>query len=74
MQNKYSKKQLEELYCCHIFKSTGFEDSGSTFWIAEGLPIEKNNDNQLFSSASGFTLEELHEEIRQRIKAHCIKF
>ena len=36
MKNKYSKKQLEELYNCEIFKDTGF-DSDLKFWVAQGL-------------------------------------
>ena len=34
MENKYSKKQLEELYNCEIFKDTGF-DSCTKFWVAQ---------------------------------------
>lgn len=34
MKNKYSKKQLEELYNCEIFKDTGF-DSCTKFWVAQ---------------------------------------
>lgn len=40
MQNKYSKKQLEELYNCIIFKDFGFDDS-YLFWVAQGLPLQK---------------------------------
>jgi len=38
MQNKYSKKQLEELYNCEIFKDSGF-DSSYLYWTAHGLPF-----------------------------------
>ena len=40
MKNKYSKKQLEELYNCTIFKDTGF-DSDLKFWVAHGLHSQK---------------------------------
>ena len=41
MKNKYSKKQLEELYNCEIFKDTGF-DSCTKFWVAQGLPFTED--------------------------------
>ena len=41
MKNKYSKKQLEELYNCKIFKDTGF-DSDLKFWVAQGLPFTED--------------------------------
>ena len=65
MVNHYTKKQLEELYNCEIIKDTGFDDS-HTFWVARGLPLD-GYDEPIFSDASGFTLDELHEEIRNNI-------
>lgn len=51
MKNKYSKKQLEELYNCEIFKDTGF-DSCTKFWVAQGLPFTEDG-------------EDIREEIRK---------
>ena len=74
MQNKYSKKQLEELYHCQIFKDTGFDDSHQ-FWTAHGEPVDKNIDSsELFTYADGWDLDELHENIREEIRKHCIVF
>ena len=67
MENKYSKKQLEELYNCQIFKDNGFDDS-HLFWTVHGLPIDSKDDNTiLFEYADGWDLNELHENIRERI-------
>lgn len=39
MKNKYSRKQLEELYNCKIFKTTTCDEDNYTFWAAQGLPF-----------------------------------
>lgn len=52
MKNKYTKKQLEELYNCIIFKDTGF-DSDLKFWVAQGLPFTENGEDSLFTCADG---------------------
>ena len=62
MQNKYSKKQLEELYNCDIFKDSGFDDS-RLFWVAQGLPFTEDGDNCLFVHADGWDLEKQLEGI-----------
>jgi ATP-dependent Lon protease len=73
LQNKYSKKQLEELYNCDIFKDSGFDDS-HLFWVAQGLPFTEDGDDCLFVHADGWDLDELHENIREAIREHCIVF
>lgn len=73
MRNKYSKKQLEELYNCDIFKDFGFDDS-HLFWVAQGLPFTENGDDCLFVHADGWDLDELHENIRAAIRENCIVF
>ena len=73
LQNKYSKKQLEELYNCSIFKDSVFDD-GHLFWVAQGLPFTENGDDCLFLYANGWDLDELHEDIREAIREHCIIF
>lgn len=73
MQNKYSKKQLEELYNCDIFKDFGFDD-GHLFWVAQGLSFTEDGDDYLFIYADGWTLDELHENIRKAILENCIVF
>lgn len=73
MKNKYSKKQLEELYNCEIFKDTGF-DSDLKFWVAQGLPFTENGEDFLFTYADGWDLDELHENIREAIRENCIVF
>ena len=73
LQNKYSKKQLEELYNCDIFKDSGFDDS-HLFWVAQGLPFTEDGDDCLFVHADGWDLNELHENIRAAIRGHCIVF
>ena len=67
MKNKYSKKQLEELYNCEIFKDTGF-DSCTKFWVAQGLPFTEDGEDILFTYADGWDLNELHENIREEIR------
>ena len=60
MKNEYSKKQLEELYNCTIFRDTGF-DSGLKFWVAQGLPFTESGEYKLYSLSDGLDLVELHE-------------
>lgn len=73
LKNKYSKKQLEELYNCDIFKDSGFDDS-HLFWVAQGLPFTEDGEDNLFEYADGWDLDELHENIREAIREHCIVF
>ena len=73
MKNKYSKKQLEELYNCEIFKDTGF-DSCTKFWVAQGLPFTEDGEDILFTYADGWDLNELHENIREEIRKSVIVF
>ena len=72
MEQKYSKKQLEELYNCTIFKDTGFDDSHQ-FWTAHGNPLYEDSDNVLFTYADGWDLKELHENIREAIMNETLK-
>lgn len=65
MKEHYTKKQLEELYNCTIFKDTGFDDSHQ-FWTAHGREVEPYEE-PIFTYADGWTLDELHENIRQEI-------
>lgn len=74
MQNKYSKKQLEELYNCDIFKDFEGNDDGYLFWVAQGLPFTEDGDDFLFTYADGDNLDELHENIREAIRENCIVF
>lgn len=69
MQNKYSKKQLEEIYNCDIFK-----DSELGLWVAQRLQFTEDEEDYLFVHASGQDLDELHENIRRKICNHCIVF
>ncbi len=71
MKNKYSKKQLEELYNCKIFREA---DEEFWIWIAQGLPFTENGKDNLFTSAMGWDLDELHEHIREEIRDSCIVF
>lgn len=73
MKNKYSKKQLEELYNCEIFKDTGF-DSDLKFCVAQGLPFTEDVEDNLFTYADGWDLDELHENIREAIRESVIVF
>lgn len=73
MKNKYSRKQLEELYNCSISKDSGFDDE-HLFWVAQGLPITENGEDNLFTYADGWNLDELHENIREAIRENCIVF
>ena len=66
MINKYTKKQLEELYICSISSDSGF-DSSAKYQVALGNPINEDGD-MLFEYADGWTLDELHDNIRKRIK------
>lgn len=66
MINKYTKKQLEELYVCSINTDSGF-DNPSKYLVALGNPINENGD-VLFEYADGWTIAELHNNIRNRIK------
>jgi len=66
MNQKYTKKQLEELYVCSIHSDSGF-DSSTKYLVALGNPINDNGD-VLFEYADGWTLAELHDNIRKRIK------
>lgn len=66
MKEHYTKKQLEELYNCEIFKDTGF-DNGHSFWTAHGRPLSDDKEEPLFTYADGWTLDELHENIRDEI-------
>ena len=74
MQNKYSRKQLEELYNCKIFKTTTCDEDNYVFWAAQGLPFTENGENRLFGDACGWDLDELHEDIRNAIRETCIVF
>lgn len=60
MNNKYSKKQLEELYNCEITKNV-------SIYIAYGHNLTENKNDALFDQASGSTLEFLHDNIREKI-------
>lgn len=73
MKNKYTKKQLEELYNCEIFKDTGY-DSDLKYWVAQGLPFTENGEDSLFTYADGWNLDELHENIREEIRKSVIVF
>lgn len=74
MQNKYSRKQLEELYNCKIFKTTTCDEDNYVFWAAQGLPFTENGEDKLFGDACGWDLDELHEDIRNAIRETCIVF
>ena len=71
MKEHYSKKQLEEIYNCEIFKDFGFDDS-HLYWVANGLPIE-GTDECIFDYADGWTLDELHENIREIMMNRLLK-
>ena len=62
MKEKYSKKQLEEIYNCEINKELGVDNQ--LYWVAKGLPI-KEAKGSLFARADGLTLDELHKNIRE---------
>ena len=66
MQNKYSKKQIEELYNCDIFK-----DSDLGLWVAQGLQFTDDEEDCFFVQALGQDLDELHENIRKKIRNRC---
>jgi len=66
MNCNYTKKQLEELYMCSIHSDNGF-DSSAKYLVALGNPINENGD-VLFEYADGWTLANLHNNIRKRIK------
>ena len=71
MKEHYSKKQLEELYNCDIFKDNGFDDSHQ-FWVAHGQELTEGGEDELFIYADGWTLDELHENIREAIYERVI--
>lgn len=71
MINKYTKKQLEELYMCSISSDSGF-DSSTKYLVALGNPINEDGD-VLFEYADGWTIAELHDNIRKRIKHELLR-
>ena len=66
MQNKYSKKQIEELYNCDIFK-----DSDLGLWVAQAVQFTDDEEDCFFVQASGHDVDELHENIRKKIRDHA---
>ena len=52
MENKYSRKQLEELYNCSISKDSGFDDD-HLFWVAQGLPITEDGEDDIHMQTDG---------------------
>ena len=66
MQNKYSKKQIEELYNCDIFK-----DSDLGLWVAQAVQFTEDEEDCFFVQASGHDIDELHENIRKKIRNHA---
>ena len=66
MQNKYSKKQIEELYNCEIFK-----DSDLGLWVAQAVQFTDDEEDCFFVQASGHDVDELHENIRKKIRNHA---
>ena len=44
------------------------------FWVAQGLPFTEDGGDCLFIHADGWDLDELHENIREAIREHCIVF
>ena len=66
MKNKYSKKQLEELYNCEIFK-----DSELGLWVAQAVQFTDDEADCFFVQASGHDVDELHENIRKKIRNHA---
>ena len=44
------------------------------FWVAQGLPFTEDGGDCLFVHADGWDLDELHENIREAIREHCIVF
>ena len=74
MKCNYSKKQLEELYNCEIYKQWWHDGDSPFMWVAHGEPIDTNiDDSTLFKLASGYTLQELHEDIRAQILEKILK-
>lgn len=53
--------------------STGF-DSDLKFWVAQGLPFTEDGEDNLFTYADGWDLDELHENIREAIRESVIVF
>lgn len=47
---------------------------GHLFWVAQGLSFTEDGDDYLFIYADGWTLDELHENIRKAILENCIVF
>ena len=66
MENKYSKKQIEELYNCEIFK-----DSDLGLWVAQAVQFTDDEEDCFFVQASGHDVDELHENIRKKIRNHA---
>ena len=66
MQNKYSKKQIEELYNCEIFK-----DSDLGLWVAQAVNFTEDEEDCFFVQATGHDVDELHENIRKKIRNHA---
>ena len=58
-----------------IFKETVRRfDNSHLFWTAHGLPLTEDGEDILFTYADGWDLNELHENIREAIREHCIVF
>ena len=72
MEQKYSKKQLEELYHCNIFKDYAGFDGGHLSWCAKGLPVG-DKEPPLFNFACAWNLDELHEDIRECISSNFVR-
>ena len=59
MKEKYTKKQIEEIYNCKVNKT----EEG--FYTAVGKSDETGN--KWFGYADGWTLDELHDDIRESL-------
>ena len=44
------------------------------YWEAQGLPFTEGGEDTLFTYADDWDLDELHENIREAIRNHCIVF
>ena len=58
---------------CDFSKESRF-DSSYLFWGAHGLTLTEDGEDSLFTYANGWDLDELHENIREAIREHCIVF